>query len=338
MANVPNWANNTRPDWGGASQNVDLHIEEHLGIVDASFGTTSKLLPLANVKDLDGTNVARIDRLGTAEVKGRKAGDTLETTPVKSDKFNLSVDTVLYVRNRFDKFDQWTAANADRAQYAREAGLQLAKQFDRACIGQLQKAAVWTAPAHLAGAFHNGIKVAVTLDTAANKEKANAEAIVRAHRKSIESFIDRDLGDQLLAEGVTLVSPQVFTLLLEHDKLQNVQYGAGDSNSFVQARVAFMNGVRVIETARFAQAIVTASPLGTGHNLTAAEIKRQVITFIPSLALVTLQVHPVDGDYWEDKENFGWVLDTYQSYNIGVRRPDAVACLEIANLPNGAGM
>lgn len=340
MANVPNWASTTRPTWGGADQDVSLHIEEHLGIVDASFGTSSKLLALANVRDLDGTNIARIDRLGAAEVKGRKAGETLETTAIKSDKFNLSVDTTLYVRNRFDNFDEWTKApTSDRSQYSREAGIGLAKQFDRACIGQLQKAADWVAPAHLAGAFHNGIKKLVTLDTAANKEKANAEALVRAHRQSLEDLIERDLGDEVLSQGLTLVSPQVFTLLLEHDKLQNVQYGAGQSgNDFVQARIAFMNGIRVMETPRFAQAVVTDSPLGADHNLTAAVIKRQIVTFIPSLSLVTLQVHPVDGKYWEDNENFGWVLDTFQAYNIGVRRPDAIAVVEITNLPNGAGM
>lgn len=329
MAKHGNWGQYTRPQWGGAASNTDIHIEEHLGIVDASFAYASKLAPLANVRTLRGTNVVRLDRVGAATVQGRRAGDELDTTPVRNDKLTMNVDTVLYVRNEFDKFDLWTSNPDLRQQVGREHGFALARMFDAACIGQLQKAADFTAPAHLKPAFHDGILKTATL-TGTNLSE-HAEKIVRAHRDGVEELIDRDLGDQLASEGLTLIDPATFSILLEHDKLMNVQFGANEGgNSYTQARIGYMNGVRIMETPRFAKAAVTNSPLGSGHNLNATEIARKLITFIPSLTLVTPQVHPVDADYWEDKRKFGWVLDTYQSYNIGIRRGDAVAAVAIS--------
>lgn len=330
MAYPTDFTNYTRPQWGGAASDVDIHIEEHLGIVDASFQYTSKFASLANIRTLRGTNQLRLDRVGAATVQGRKAGEELDVTPVRNDKMNLIVDTVLYVRNEFDKFDQWTANPDLRKEVGREHGFALARQFDQACLGQLQKAADWTAPAHLAGAFHDGIKTEATVT---GTTSADADILVAAHREGVEELINRDLGDMLSSNGVTYVSPKVFTVLLNHNKLMAVEFGAGGSNSFVGGRIGYMNGIKVVETPRFAQAAITNSALGAEHNLTAEEVKRQMVTFIPSLALVAASVHPVNADYWEDKRQFSHVLDTYQSYNIGQRRPDAVSVVSITGLP-----
>src|SRR5690554_13198 len=90
----------TRPHFGGANSDVDLHIEEHLGIVDKTFEYSSKLAPYMNIRSLRGTNTARIDRFGDVTVSGRKSGDDLSITPVRNDKTILTVDTVLYTRHQ----------------------------------------------------------------------------------------------------------------------------------------------------------------------------------------------------------------------------------------------
>ena len=90
-----------------------------------------------------------------------------------------------------------------------------------------------------------------------------------------------------------------------------------------------LNGVRVVETPRFPQSAITANALGADFNVTAAEVRRKMITFIPSMALISAQVHPVSAQFWEEKKDFGHYLDTFQSYNIGQRRPDAVAVHDI---------
>lgn len=325
------FADFTRPHWGGASSDIDIHIEEHLGFVDASFEATSKLKNLTNMRNLRGTNTTRIDRVGSATVQGRKAGEALGVTPVRNDKINFVVDTVLYTRHEFDKFDEWTSSLDMRREAGREDGIALAKLFDNAALTQLQKSSDFVKPAHLGDAFHDGIlnNVTVATSTAAERKKA-AEDLVRAHRMGCEALETRDLGDQLYSEGLTIVTPALFSLLLEHDKLMSVEFDSGGAgNSFTRARIGYLNGVKLMTSARFSSGAVTNHALGAAFNLTADQAKRQMTTFIPSLALVAAQVHTLTAEYWEDKRNFSHVLDTFQSYNIGQRRPDAVANVAI---------
>ena len=101
----------------------------------------------------------RIDRIGDVTVSGRQSGEDLTITPVRSDKYNLTVDTVLYTRHQFDKFDDWTSSIDMRAEVAQADGIALAKQFDLACITAAIKCGDFAAPAHLKDAFRDGILV-----------------------------------------------------------------------------------------------------------------------------------------------------------------------------------
>jgi len=322
----------TRPTWGGANSDIDIHIEEHLGIVDKTFEYSSKLAPYMNIRSLRGTNTARIDRFGDVSVSGRQAGADLVIAPVRNDKTVLVVDTVLYTRHQLDKFDDWTTHIDTRKELAELDGTALAKQFDQAALIQAIKCADFVAPAHLAGAFGNGILVPATITGTQASGEADADILVYQHRKSLEALVQRDLGDRLYSEGVTFVTPFVFTILNEHKRLQNVEYqggGSGVGNNFAAGRVAQMNGVRVVETPRLPSAPITGNPLGTAFNVSATEARRQIVTIIPSITLYAAQVHPLDADYWEWKEKFSWVLDTFQSYNIGQRRPDSAAVVDV---------
>ncbi|MBW6072274.1 hypothetical protein, partial [Pseudomonas aeruginosa] len=149
----------------------------------------------------------------------------------------------------------------------------------------------------------------------------------------VETFIDRDLGDAVYSEGLTPMSPRVFSLLLEHDKLMNVEYQAtGATNDYVKSRVAILNGVKVLETPRFATKAIAAHPLGRHFNVSAEESERQIALFLPSKTLITAQVAPVQAKLWEDNEKFSWVLDTFQMYNIGARRPDTAGAIELKGI------
>lgn len=321
----------SRPHYAGKNADVDIHLEEHLGIVDKAFAYTSKFAPLMNIRTLRGTNVARIDRIGNVKVGGRKSGEELAISRVVNDKWNLTVDTLLYLRHQFDNQDEWVSDLAMRKEVAELDGIELAKMFDQACLIAVAKAAALPAPTDLEDSFSPGILKQLTL-TGTPAEKA--EQLVRMHREVCEEFVDRDLGDDLYSEGLTPVSAQVFSLLLEHGKLMNVEFqGVGGAvNDFARARVAILNGVRVLETPRFARAAITGHPLGSAFNVSAAEAKRQMLVFIPSKTLITAQVQPVTAKFWEWEEKFSWVLDTFQMYNIGARRPDTAAAVEITDL------
>lgn len=321
----------SRPHYAGKNADVDIHLEEHLGIVDKAFAYTSKFAPLMNIRTLRGTNVARIDRIGNVKVGGRKSGEELAISRVVNDKWNLTVDTLLYLRHQFDNQDEWVSDLAVRKEVAELDGIELAKMFDQACLIAVAKAAALPAPTDLEDSFSPGILKALTL-TGTPAEKA--EQLVRIHRQVCEEFVDRDLGDDLYSEGITPVSAQVFSLLLEHGKLMNVEFqGVGGAvNDFARSRVAILNGVRVLETPRFARKAITGHPLGSAFNVSADEALRQMLVFIPSKTLITAQVQPVTAKFWEWEEKFSWVLDTFQMYNIGARRPDTAAAVAITGL------
>ena len=320
----------SRPNWTGANTDVDIHIEEHLGFVDKAFTYASKLANVMNIRTLSGTNALRVDRLGDVTVQGRKSGAALTATTVPNDKMTLIVDTLLYTRHNFDKFDDWTSSFDHRKEVGEADGIALAKLFDQAALIQAAKCADFQVPTGFTGAFNPGILIKANITANIEDGEANAARLVTAHRQSLEQLIQRDLGDELYSEGITFVSPQIFSVLLEHKKLLSVDWQAGQpANDYSRARIGMLNGVRVIETPRIPTSAIASHPLGTAFNVTATEAKRQIVTIIPSLTLIAGQVSELKADYWENKGEFGWVLDTYQAYNIGQRRPDSAAVVEV---------
>jgi len=318
----------TRPDFGGSDNLLDLHIEEHLGLVDSSFMYTSRFASLADIRTLRGTNQLRLDRLGKANVAGRKSGEDLALSKIRQEQWNMSVDTTIYIRNAFDQFDDWISNLDARREYGKLHGIELAKTFDQACLIQAAKCADFVVPTGLEGAFFPGILVPVTITSAVADGEANAAALVAAHRKSLEALELRDLGDQLYSEGVTFVDPQIFSVLLEHKKLLNVEYQQV-GNDFAKAKIGMLNGVRITSTPRVPTSAITSHPLGDAFTATAAEARRRMITILPSRSLVVAQVAGLTADYWEEKKDFTWYLQTYQAYNIGQRRPDSVAVVDV---------
>lgn len=323
-------ANLTRPHWGGPNSDVDIHIEEHLGIVDKVFAYSSQLANVMNIRNLRGTNTVRLDRLGDVTVGGRKTGEPLVQSKVVNDKMVVTVDTVLYLRHEFDKFDDWTAGFDARKEIAEVDGTAMAKLFDQACLIQAAKCADFVVPTGLSGAFNPGILIPVTIDGTTAQAEADAALLVAAHRKSLEALILRDLSDAVYSEAVTYVDPRIFSILLEHKKLLNVEFQAlGGVNDYARSRIAVLNGVRIVESARVPTAAITNHPLGSAFNVSAAEARRRMITIIPSKTLMTVQVHNLTADYWEDKREFSWVLDTFQSYTVAQRRPDTAAIVDV---------
>lgn len=318
----------TRPDWGGTSADVDIHVEEYEGLIDQSFTVESifRSQGLTNFKSVENqSNTYRLNRMGGVTVKGRKSGEKLEEQRIVQEKHIISVDTVAYVRTTGDYADDWTAPDYT-SEYSQEHGNAHSKAFDQAHIIQLIKAGAWTAPASLAasGAFNNGISITMTGYTAETDLAKKAAMIERKHREAVTTFVNRDLGGSL-TEFATLIRPDIFSMLMEHDKLMNVQFNGGNGNSMVGRRVAEMNGMRVMETPRFPTGAIAAHFLGAAFNVSAAEAKAALVVFHPKLTLVTVEATGMNVRMWDDKKEFTNVLDSYNMYNIGIRRGDATA-------------
>lgn len=333
MADTSYKAANARPHWGGTNADLDIHIEAYEGDIDGSFRVESMFRSsgLTNFKSVaDRSNTWRGDRVGGVSVKGRKSGDGLDSSRIANEKFLITVDTTSYIRTPVDYQDDWTAPDF-QAEYSAEHGSAHAKAFDQAHIIQLIKASSWVAPDSLknSGAFYDGIATTMTGYAAATDAEAKADFIVKAHKDALATFVKRDLGGSL-AEFVTLIEPDTFNVLLDHKKLMNVDFqgsDAGVGNNFAMRRVAWLNGIRVIETPRFPTAAIASHFLGSAFNVSAAEAKARVIIFHPRKTLVTVEAQPMTVTVWDDKREFNNVLDSYNMYTVGIRRGDAVAVL-----------
>lgn len=333
MAQTPYAAVQTRPGWAGTQADFDIHIEAYEGDIDGSFRVESMFRSsgLTNFKSVQSqSNTWRGDRVGGVSVKGRKSGDELVGQRQVNDKFLITVDTTAYIRSPVDYQDQWTAPDF-QAELSAEHGTAHAKSFDQAHIIQLIKAGAWAAPDALkaSGAFFDGISATMTGYAAQTDAELKADLIVKAHKAVLATFVKRDLGGSL-AEFVTLIEPDAFNVLLDHKKLMNVDFQKStdaNGNDFVMRRIAWMNGVRVIETPRFPTAAITDHFLGNGFNVSAAEAKARVIVFHPKKTLVTVEAQPMTVRFWDDPKEFNNVLDSYTMYTVGIRRGDAVAVL-----------
>lgn len=334
MANTIYNGNTTKVHWAGANSDVDQHLEIYQGEVDTRFQYQAIFLSLSTQRSVaDRSNTYRIDRMNTTTVKSRKSGQSLDSQKVTNEKLVITVDTVLYIRNPIDYQDDWTAPD-----WLREIGVnngsQFAEVFDGAHIIQLIKARSWTAPAHLKPAFSDGVEIATTFKSAATAQvelEANAISIKNAHKKAIDLLIKRKVP---LTDMVTLADVDVFSALLEHPKLLNMDVAGGDKDGdYNGRRVVRLNGVPIIENTEFPKVVNVAGTndhvLGTAFNVTAADLKCKMVVFSKSKTLVTIEAKPFTSRVWDDQREFCNVLDCYAMYNVAQRRPDTAVVISM---------
>lgn len=327
MANTAYAGNSTRVHWGGAASDVDIHLEVYQNEVDSRFQYQAIFLGLSTQRSTaDRSNTYRIDRLNTSTVQGRTSGVALNPTPVRNDKMIIVVDTVLYIRNPIDYQDDWTAPDF-LTEMGQNNGSEFAETFDQAHLIQLIKGRSWVAPAHLKPAFNDGIEITATVDvTPADQaaREANAEAINNAHKAGIDELIKRKVP---LGDMVTLMDVDTYSMLIEHPKLFNRDFGDINLDGFKNRRVMVMNGIPVVECTEF-PTVAGTHPLGTAFTVTADDANCRMVTFSKSKTLVTVEAKPFTSRIWDDELNFANVLDCYAMYTVGARRPDTAAVVK----------
>lgn len=329
MTNTIYNGNLTRPHWGGAYSDVDVHLEVYQNEVDTRFQYQALFLGLSSQRSISGSNTYRIDRLNTSSVKGRRSGEALDSTPVRNDKMIIVVDTVLYIRNPIDYQDDWTGPDF-LTEMGQNNGSEFAETFDQAHLIQLIKGRSWVAPAHLKPAFNDGIEVGAAIRvpgatsstqlTQAEME-ANAMNINLAHKAGIDELIKRKVP---LMDMVTLVDVDTYSRLLEHPKLFDRDFGDSNLDGYKQRRAVVMNGIPVVECTEFPTTAGT-HPLGSAYTVTSDDALCRMVTFSKSKTLVTVEAKPFTSRIWDDEREFSNVLDCYAMYNIGLRRPDTAA-------------
>lgn len=328
MANTDYAGALTRPHWGGANSDVDIHLEVYQNEVDTAFQYSAIFTGMsAQRSTAERSNTYRIDRLNNSVVKGRKSGQALESQSVKNDKLLIVVDTTLYIRNPIDYQDDWTAPDF-LTEMGQNNGTAFAEMFDQAHAIQLVKARGWEAPDHLKPAFGDGQEIDVTLKADAQTQddlEANAILINKAHRDAIDHLVKRKVP---LNDMVTLIGTDEYSTLLEHPKLFNNLYGQTNDDGYKGRRVVTMNGIPVVEFLEFPDEAITDHPLGSAFNVTADDAKCKMVVFSRSKTLVTVEAKSFTSKFWDDNGNFSNVLDCYAMYTVGVRRPDTAVVVK----------
>lgn len=327
----------TRPHWGGANSTIDQHLEQYDGILDSKFQYTSIFTSLSAQRSVaDNTNTYRFDRLNASEVKGRGVGDDVIAQRVTSDKVNIIVEMMMYIRNPIDYLDDWTAPDY-LTEMARNNGTAFAKAFDEAHIIRLQKARDWVAPAHLSNAFNDGISVEVDIkggtSLTVDELEQNANAVYVAIGKIITTMTERDVP---LDDMVCLITPARFEELLNHPKLMNKDY-TSDNGDFAGRRIVHLQGLMVMQSTAFPKEpktnhILSTSTNGKAFDATAEDIKGEIIVFSKNMSLITVTAHPFESRFWDDKKEMTNVLDCYSMYTVDVRRPDTIGVVLVTEV------
>ena len=332
MADTPWKAYQTRQHWAGADSNKDEHLEIYQNEVLTRFEYNAIFRGLSTQRSVaNQSNTYRIDRLGTSQVKGRKSGETLDPQKVTNEKLLITVDTVLYIRNPIDWQDDWTAPDF-LMEMATNNGYAFAEMFDEAHAIQLIKARAIKTPEHLHNAIGDGIELKGEFKADAKTQaelEANAIAINLAHKKAVDTLIKNKVP---MGDMVTLVDTDIFSALLEHPKLLNLQFDTTNGGAYGDRRFVRMNGIPVVEVQAFPKKVYAsgAHPLGASYDVSAEDLKCKMVLFSKSQTLVTVEAHPFESNIWEDNENFQRVLDCYCMYNVGVRRPDCCVVVKFS--------
>jgi hypothetical protein len=321
----------TRPHWGGANSDTDIHLEVYQNEVDTKFQSMALFKSLSTQRSVtDKSNTYRIDRLGSSVVKSRTSGVALDSQRVVNEKMTITVDTVLYIRNPIDYQDDWTGPDF-LTEMGQNNGGEFAAAFDQAHIVALQHCRTWTAPASLAasGAFHNGIQIncaqEATPVTQAELE-ANAIALEQAHAYGVETLITRKVP---LTDMITICTVSVYGALKYHPKLVSTETDTVNGGQFGQRRVRVLNGIPVVEMTDFPTGAIPTALLGSAFVVTTDDVKCQMITFSKSRSLITVEAKPFFSRVWDDMQQLCNVLDCMAMYTVGSRRPDTVAVVSI---------
>lgn len=328
-----------RGHWGGANSTVDQHLEVYEGIVDKVFNYSQTFKAWSTQKTTaNKSNNYRIDRMAGSVVKGRKAGETIVDQRVPSDKLNVIVEVMLYIRHPIEWMDDWTSPDF-QAEIGQGDGVAFGRMYDEAHIIRLQKAGTWEAPAHLktGGAFYDGFfKSAALVAPAAGasltelQNEQNAAALVQAHSEAVNELIKRRVP---VGELITIVTPQVYSELLHSKKVISSEFSVGGGD-FAGRRVAHINGIPIVEHTEIPTTAITAHQLsttnnGNAFNTTAAEASAEMIIFSKALSLVTVTAQPWTSKKWTSDEEMCDIIDCYSMLTIDTRRPDTVAPIRV---------
>lgn len=308
---------------------LDLLIDQYGGEVESQFAKASIMRAYAKIRPVRGTDTIVNNRVGKTSLQALVPGVRPDATPTSYGKVQLTVDTVILARARFTMLNEFQTHFDKRMEVAEDHGKELGKFFDEAFLIQTIKGAGQSAPS---GTYEDGSASGAGLDGAFGAGHSTTLALAgdefdpdkmeKAVHDIITAMEERDID---VSELVVFVRPTVYQVLLENDKLLDIQFSSGNGD-FAKATITTIAGARIVKTARIPTAVITGHKLSNAGNSNAYDVNsteaRTVAVIMHPKSLLAGETIPLTSKvFWSDLE-VQWFVDSYLAFAVTVNRPD----------------
>lgn len=319
--------NVTRPNAANGADATEaerqaLMIEEFTGDVEGTIQRRSVLEAHIPVRSVQGTSTFTNHAVGKSTLQKVVPGQALDG--IKSDfaKNSVTVDTVIAAREFFPLLETFQTKMDVRKEVANEQGKEIAKFFDNATIIQAIKAARLTESAYSMGKAgrpkgHSGGGV-IGLATA---DRADPDKLYAALKEAMKSMQLMDV-DPREDGAMILLSPEYYHVLLDSEKLINMNYVTSAGNQVNDGWVLKAIGVPVIQTNNIPQSVITGHHLTTEFNNFDGDFSKTVASIFTPRAIMAGATIPVTSDVFYDRIFKSWVVDSHLSFAVGPNRAE----------------
>ena len=307
-----------------SDQEKKLLIEKYTGDLDKEFVSRSIIQGWAEVRPVTGTDTISVRRFGKSSVRKVNPGVRPTSGQIKTDKIQLTVDTLIYQRESFSKLGEVQQDINMTSETALQHGKEMARLYDTTFFIMAVRGSFETLSnaQKLGGAFYDGINE--VLDEAGDEQ--DADAVVAKMESVITEFRKRDLP---LDGFKWFVTPECYQVLKDHPKLINQDYTKTANGDFALREVKKLGGVDIIEVPgeRIPQeATDQYVDLFDNNDLEVTATMANVFAVLvsPTSLLIGESIGLSGRIFYSELEKL-WFVDSDRSYNLRVRNPGLCA-------------
>ncbi|QVR48649.1 major capsid protein [Stenotrophomonas phage BUCT609] len=307
-----------------------LQQEKFTGEVEHALMNNEVFAPYFTRKALvKGTNTLTKKAIGRTKLQKLGRGQAPDGTQVKFGKAQVTVDTMILSRHTFSELETIQTDIDARGEVATQAGKDIANFNDLTIMIAAAKAAAYTSnPYGLKeeDGFFGGTQVTI----AAGEEKdpaklyhAIGQMALGMEQKNVNPRADK----ALLA-----VRPEQFYVLMDAEQIVNGEYITSKGNKLDSVPMFKAFGFPVISTTNIPKGKIENHLLSNddNDNFYDGDFTNLVALLVSEKALIIGESKPLETKIWYSDESKVWTVDAWQSYGIGVDRPEYAARLDIA--------
>ena len=356
----------TRPGHqsGIDSGNINpLYQEQYGGEVEKRFLKASFMRQFFQFKSIRGTDTLTNDRMGFSALQKVTRGIRPHDNSVTFDNISVKVDTIVLARTNSFLLEEFQSSLDVRKEVGTEHGREIGKFFDEAFIVQGIKACQITnrVPTKSDPATDvvdgyadvGGWEDVITAGT--GTPAASGDVVIRTAPEGFQGSTTVQLGtaaDELdpvalelaiqdmcqgieekdvdINEGVILVRPAQYYVLLKNDKLLNADFS--DMNGdYAQGMILKSNGVRIQTTNRFPKAAdidathyLSNAGNNNAYDVSATDFNCAAVLLMPKALLAGETIPLVSKVYYVDQE-FQYFVDSFLSFGVTPNRAEMAA-------------